>query len=173
MITTALLVLWSRGWAQVVDAGAVATYGRREAMLGLGSVESVAELTRIGSEQLRLYGRPMVEISADLQPMMPVADRPYRAFMVGDVVSTVPGPSGATSERVVELTVQEDENGEVTYAPTFRDLIVEQQDAFQEQLKKMANGTLGGSPAATPMSGVSVTSVPDCCPPAATEVTES
>lgn len=164
MITTALLVFWSRGWAEVIDNDGVALYGRREATLGLGATQSVGELTQIASEHFRLLGRPRTEIAADIAPMGD-DDRPYRAYLVGDVLTAVPGPDGPTSERVVELTVSEDINGEVTYAPTFGDLILEAQEAFSEQLKKMANGTLGGSPAATPLGNVTTNSAPDCCPP--------
>lgn len=166
MIATVLLVYWANGWAEVGDIGLIGTYGRREATLGLGAIQSIEEVNRICREQFRLYGEPLIEISVDLHPQMSVEDRPYRAFGVGDVVSTVPGPGGPTEERCLELTVQEDENGVVTYAPTFRDVIIEAQEAFQETLKKMANGTLGGSPAATPLSAVTLASSPDCCPPA-------
>jgi hypothetical protein len=165
MITTVLLVFWANGWAEIIDNEGVALHGRREATLGLGAVQSVDEVTRIASEQLRLYGRPRVEVSADIAPVGN-DDRPYRGYLVGDVLNGIPGPTGPAAQRLTELTVSEDINGEVTYAPTMGDLILEAQEKFSEQLKKMANGTLEGSPAATPLSDVTVNSAVDCCPPA-------
>lgn len=146
----ALLVRWSKGWHEVIDADSIAAHGRHEALLGLGAVESVEELERIAGRQLDAYGTVREEIAGNLAPVG-AADTPYVAFEVGDTIG-VPASDGSPSqERVTALTVAEDENGQLTWVPELRDVLLTQAERLEQGLKKMADGTLGGeSRVATP-----------------------
>lgn len=159
----ALLVRWAGGWAEVTDATSIASYGRREALLGLGAVQSLDEVTRIANGQLAIYGRPRTEISADMVPG--TAELPYRHFAVGDTI-TVPEIDGTTAlERVMALTVAEDENGVVTYVPELKDVLLQRDERWEQNLKKMADGTFRGQSAvATPTSAQRSGAVPAAGP---------
>ena len=165
MLANALLVRWYGGWAERVDASSVGTYGRREALLGLGAVQSVEECYRIADQQLAIYQDIRTQITADLVPVDD-DDTPYLSFLVGDTI-TVPDIAGTgTAERVMALTVTEDEDGNVTYAPELKDVILGAQERFAENLKKMADGTIrGDSKVATPVASID-TAGATCCPPA-------
>jgi hypothetical protein len=151
-VINALLVRWSGGWHEVVDSASIAAYGRREAVLGLGAIQSIAELERIAGEQLARYADPRTEINADFAPAAET-ETPYLTFLVGDNV-TVPEIDGTTAaERVLAMTVNEDDNGTVTYAPDLKDLILIREERQEQALKKMVDGTLKGrSSVATPAS---------------------
>jgi hypothetical protein len=146
---TVLLVRWARGWHEVVNTGGVSTLGRSEDSLALGAQETLAEVERVAHAQLSQVAREAIEV--DLVPTAP-ADTPYTGFMVADTV-TVPTSSGAdATERVVALTVAEDENGHLTWAPELRDLILSQQERFEQAIAKMGRGAMSGtSSVATPV----------------------
>jgi len=152
MPVNVLLCRWIGGWREVRHEASIATYGRREALMGLGAIQSPQEVDRVAGEQLAIFADQRTAIAADLEPMG-VADRPYRAWNVGDTI-TVPNYGGGTiSQRVRALTGSEDDNGEITYSPELGDLILETQERHEQAIKKMADGTLDGeSPVATPVA---------------------
>jgi hypothetical protein len=152
MSATVLLVRWGHGWHEVVDEAGVANLGRIESALALGAQEFLAEVRRVAVGQLGQEPREAIEV--DLVPTGP-ADTPYSAFGVGDVVS-VPDSAGVTAgERVVSITVAEDENGVVTWAPELRDVILTQQERFEQAIARMGRGAMAGtSTVATPMPNV-------------------
>jgi hypothetical protein len=152
MTTTVLLVRWGHGWHEVVDEAAIGTLGRSEAALALGAQEFLAEVIRVATGQLGQEPREAIEV--DLVPTAP-SDTPYSAFGVGDVVS-VPNSAGVTTgERVVSLTVAEDENGFLSFAPELRDVILTQQERFEQAIARMGRGAMAGtSSVATPMPNV-------------------
>jgi hypothetical protein len=179
MIANSLLVRWAFGWYEVKGnytpqrwpgtpgwVPADAPY-RREALLGLGAVQSEAEVVRVAAEQLGWFGDPRTEITADLAPVDD-SDTPYLAFGVGDFV-TVPDIDGLPAvERVIGLTVTEDEHGTVTFAPELKDRILTDMERWQRNLDKMAAGTVAGNSAvATPVSDTRDLGK-DCCPPGPT-----
>lgn len=150
MPINALLCRWAEGWREVLHPVSIAAYGRREAFLSLGAVQTRDEVDRVGGMQLSVVANPRMAIAADLAPMGQ-ADKPYRTFNVGDTI-TVPDYGGGTiSQRVRALTGAEDDNGEITYSPELGDLILEEQERTLQAVKKMADGTLeGDSPVAQP-----------------------
>lgn len=164
-LLNALLVRWAGGWHEVVDDASVTTHGRREALLGLGAVQSLGELERVAREQLRIYGEPRIEISADVEPVDDT-DTPYLGYLVGDTIE-VPGMSGALGrERVLALTVAEDQDGNITFAPELRNVLLSRNERIEQAIKKMSDGTLrGDSKVATPVSQISGNTTKDCCPP--------
>lgn len=144
MIVTALLIKWANGWAEVVNANAIAQWGRREALLGLGAVQSIEEVRAVADQQLIYFGDPRTEIGVDLVPTGP-ADLPYVAFRVGDTITLPDVPSRAPApERVQAITVTMDDDGVITYAPELRDIQLDDREKFAEAIEKMANGTLDG-----------------------------
>lgn len=152
MPVNVLLCRWIGGWREVRHEASIATYGRREALLGLGAIQSPQEVDRMAGEQLAIFADQRTAIAADVEPMS-TADRPYRAWNVGDTI-TVPDYGGGTiAQRVRSLTGSEDDNGEITYSPELGDLILEAQERHEQAIKKMADGTLDGeSPVATPVA---------------------
>lgn len=152
MPVNVLMCRWVGGWREVRNEASIAAYGRREAFLSTGALQSPQEVDRVAGEQLGIFGDPRTAIAADLEPMGQ-ADRPYRAWNVGDTI-TVPNYGGGTiSQRVRALTGAEDENGEVTYSPELGDLILETQERHELAIKKMADGSMDGeSPVATPVA---------------------
>jgi hypothetical protein len=152
MPVNVLLCRWIGGWREVRHEESIATYGRREALMGLGALQSPQEVDRVAGEQLAVFADQRMAIAADVEPMG-VADRPYRAWNVGDTI-TVPAYGGGTiAQRVRALTGSEDDNGEITYSPELGDLILETQERHEQAIKKMADGTLDGeSPVATPVA---------------------
>lgn len=167
MIVTALLVKWSNGWHEIARPAAIAAHGRKEGLLGLGAVQSLAEVATVAGRQLEIFGDPRTEIACDLAPV-DAGDTPYVAFGVGDTVM-VPDVGGRppSRERVQAITVAMDDDGIVTYAPELRDALLDERERFAEAITKMANGTLGGeSKVGTPTNMGTIATAKDCCPPA-------
>jgi len=154
MPVNVLLCRWIGGWREVRNEASITTYGRREALMGLGALQSPQEVDRVAGEQLTIFADQRTAIAADLEPMG-VADRPYRAFNVADTIIVPAYGGGTIAERVRALTGSEDDNGEITYSPELGDLILEDQERHEQAIKKMADGTLEGeSPVATPVADV-------------------
>jgi hypothetical protein len=161
----ALLVRYAGGWHEVTDPAAITTHGRREALLGVGALPSTPEVERVARQQLAHNAAPKVAIAAGYQPR--TADElPYLSWAVGDTV-TLPGMDGTPrAERVVALTVSEDDDGRVTFAPELADVAMSAIARWEQALKKMADGTLGGtSRVAQPASTIATSGGKDCCPP--------
>jgi len=143
MSANSLIVRWQGGWSERTAPGPIATDGRREGLLTIGAIGTAAEADRIADRQLDIFANVREEVTADVEPRTDV-ETPCIGYLVGDLV-TVPSREGPGEvERVVSVTVSEDDDGYITYAPQFKDIIYEQQGAFDEWLKKMANGTMGG-----------------------------
>lgn len=145
-----LLVRWDGGWREIVSQPSIDTFGRREALLVLGALQSPQEVERVAQQQLAIFANPRMAIAADHAPIG-VTDRPFLDYNVADTI-TVPDYGGGTvAQRVRALSGAEDDNGEITYSPELGDLILEAQERELLILKKMADGTLDGeSPVATP-----------------------
>jgi len=142
MLANVLLVRWLGGWSEAFHTASIVANGRREATLSLGAVQSYEEAQRIATEQLNINASTRSQITADIEPVGN-ADTPYLAFTVGDTI-TVPNEAGTpTAERVMAITVAEDDNGQVTYAPELNDLILEAQERLTDRIRKLSTGTAG------------------------------
>jgi hypothetical protein len=165
-VSTSILTRYAGGWHERTSPAGITARGRHEIMLGLGAAASISEVERVDDRQLDVFGHNRVAISAVLQPVAANgSDQPYRGFRVGDTIA-VPGVDGdASQERVIALTVKEDEHGTLSYVPELKDLLLSADERFAETVLKMSNGTAGGqSIVATPAAMVG-TATPDCCPP--------
>lgn len=150
MPTNVFLVRYKNGWHEVVDAASLAAHPRHEAFLALGALQSIAEVDRVAGMQLSVVAHPRTAVGADHDPMS-VADRPYRSYNVGDIITVPDYGTGTSGQRVRAITGSEDENGEVTYSPELGDLLLEEQERLMLAVKKMSDGTLEGeSPVAQP-----------------------
>lgn len=139
-----LMVEYMGGWLEVVDTDSVARYGRAEALLGLGYIANKAEAERVATEQLAIYANRRTAITAELLPRG-LPDTPYVGFRLGDVL-TVPDIDGTPAdERVVGISVSQDSDGEMSYALDLKDTVLEEQERFAQALKKMSDGTIGGT----------------------------
>lgn len=166
MITTALLVRWGNGWHDVASDAAVLAHGRKEAALGLGAAQSLAEVDTVARQQLAIFGDPRTEIACDLA-VRSDSERPFVAFGTADRVAVpdLPGRPPA-NQRIQAITATMDDEGVVTYAVELADVLLTERERFAESIKKMANGTLGGdSKVAQPVAAVASVTTPDCCPP--------
>lgn len=161
MITNSLLVLWHGGWRERTDFSAISAHVRVEGLLGLGSIQSPQEADRIADAQLAIFATPQVEITVGTDPVG-AADAPYLGYQLGDTVVI-----DSVAERVIGISVSEDDDGVLTFVPQLRDSLPDEQDRLNLTVKKMANGTLGGSAKpATPASLINIASnAPNCCPP--------
>lgn len=143
MIVNTLLIRWAGGWREVAVAESTTTHGRREALLGLGALQSTAEVDRVAAGQFAVYANPRTEINIDLAEVDD-DDRPYFGFGVGDTIN-VPDIDGTmAAERVVGLTASLDDDGRVTYAPDLKDVILTAQERARQNDQKMTAGSLGG-----------------------------
>lgn len=163
-ITNALLVRWAGGFVWVTDAASITAYGRREGYVTVGGATSVAEAQRVAVAVLADRTAPEVAVTAALEPTG--SDAPYVHFGVGDTI-TAPNESGtAASVRVVAIGVTEDADGHPTFVPELG-VVAQPADRDRDRwLKRMVNGSLGGTVAAASPGGASVS-------PAATTTRET
>lgn len=148
-----LLVRWKGGWDVVGGGG-------REACLGLGADQSVAEIERVGQAQLDEINDEQTEIAAEIVPTGS-NDRPVVDFDVGDQV-TVPDYNGVpTLQRVISLAGSLDDNGRLSWAIELASRLLDVRERTEQAAKKMINGTLrGSSKVATPAGLVGKRNVP-------------
>lgn len=143
-LANVLLVRYAYGWHEVVDAASVAAYGRHEAFLSLGAAQSTAEVERVAAALFTVQAAPRVSTTVGLEPTG-AGDDPYVDFDVADYV-TAPDETGAPApQRVLGLTVTEDAEGNPVFAPELSSLADELDSRLQRWLKRMADGTLGGT----------------------------
>lgn len=142
-IVNAMLVRWSGGYTWATVAGSIDTYGRREGYLAVAA-SSKDEALRIAHALLANRATPDVAVTAVLEPTG-TGDVPYADFGLGDYVDAADAAGAVASQRMVSLTVTEDEHGNTRFVPELTSQRKVQEEAAQRWLKRMANGTLGGT----------------------------
>lgn len=143
-VVNSLLVRWFGGYIELVNPTSSAARGRKEGLLQLGNISTLDEATRIGEGFLALNADPRVATNLGVEPAGG-GDEPFVDFSVGDTI-TAPDEDGTASEqRVVSLTVSEDDNGEVTYATELKETLLVQEEQFNRQLKLLLAGTMKGA----------------------------
>lgn len=139
---TLLLIRWNGGYAELAAGGP-----RREAGLDLGTVESLAEVQRVGGGQLDEFGRFREQIDATLATYDPV-------IQVG---ATVQGPDSTGTvgdQRIIGRTMTRDETGRPVVVVTLSDSIIGFDERVAQGQKKMIGPNLGGqSIVASPIGG--------------------
>ncbi len=150
MPATVLLVQYNGGLMAVVDEGAVAERGRREAYLSLGSVSDPVVARQIGLDQISVFGRNRRTLTADIEPLGE-DDTPAAGFGPGDQATVSDGVLVTGVDKIASVTMTEDEDGQPTYATEIGDMVAEAQQRFEQTLSSLDQGTLNGqSKVATP-----------------------
>lgn len=141
MPTNALLLRYDGGWAERTRA---ASPERIEALLAIGAIISVSEVYRVADGQLNVFANPREQITLGLSPL--AAKLPYSGFTPGDTIIVPLAAGGTGTERVQGVSVTEGEGAdEPTFTVLVKDVILEAEEAFDQAVKKMSNGTLGGA----------------------------
>lgn len=158
-----LLVRWSGGYVLVEDAASQTAHGVKQALLTLSNITDEDEATRIGQATLGFSASPRVAAAAGIEPTG-AGDSPFTDWDLGDTL-VAPDETGATSaQRVVSITVAEDDNGDATFAPELRDTLTVQEERLNRWMKRLINGSLRGQsnsaapPTSPPETGFSVAS---------------
>lgn len=124
MPTSALLVRWNGGWHEVIRQLGVTLFGRREAFLSLGAVQSVGEAIRLAEAELRdQFAKTREQTTAEHAPV-DLTEIPYVAYRPSDRITTENFVGGTAVYTVQAMTVSEDDDGEVTFQPTIGDTII-------------------------------------------------
>lgn len=150
MATNVLLVRYHTTWTEVTNAASITANGRREAMLALGAIQTREEAERVATQELGYLTdtRTMITVTQD-DSYTSDANTPYLAYRPGDTI-TVPDENLApVAERVIAITVEEDDDGELTFVPELKDLILAAEERFEQDIRKMNRGNLGGSSTAS------------------------
>lgn len=155
-VVTLLLVRYNGGFFEVEDAAAVAAWGRKEGFVQFGSVSDHDEAQRVAEAILGFQNAPRVATTLGIEPTG-AGDDPYADYAVGDTIHA-PDVGGDTDQRVMSLTVSEDQNGDVSFANELKATFLVQEEAFDRQLKKLLNGSMRGQTlSANPLPTGSVT----------------
>lgn len=143
MPTSVLLIRWNGGWHEYKSLTALSEFGRSEAFLSLGAVQSVPEARRLAKAEIEnQFGKYREQITAEHRPEG-LSQVPYVAYKPGDSKITAPTYTGGTDEyEVTSMTVSEDENGVVTFVPTIGDNIL---DVAEFQREYWSSGADRGS----------------------------
>lgn len=152
-----LLVRYGGGYITVENAAAVAAWGHKEAFLQLGAVSDRDQAERVANAVLAFQGDPRISTTLGIEPTG-IGDEPYVDFAVGDEITAPDESGGSSSQRVVSLTVAEDDNGDVSFANELKAAFLIPEEAFNRQLKKLLNGSIRGqSQSANPLPTSPVT----------------
>lgn len=143
-VVNVLLVRWFGGYQEVANAASVTEHGRREALLTLGSVTTTEEVTRIADALLALTADPRVATEMGIDPTGD-GDQPYVDFTLGMTITAPDEDGNETAQRVVSITVTEDENGEPSYATELKDTMQVLEEQTNRWLKLLLAGTLRGN----------------------------
>lgn len=156
-IVNSLLVRWFGGYLEVMNGASETANGHKEGLLQLGSVTTLDEATRIANGLLVLTADPRVATELGVEPSG-VGDEPYVDYDLGDTITAPDEDGGDSSQRVVSITVAEDENGDVSFANELKDTVLVQEEQFNRWLKLLLAGTLRGTAKnATPVPPPAVT----------------
>lgn len=142
-LTNVLLVRWSDGFVEVEDAASVNNWDRVEGFLSAGTTPSAEAVNLMASAIFTRVANPGVIFSAAVTERG-AGDDPYTDWEVGDRIS-VPGEDlNAVEERVLGITVTEDDVGNLVFSPELSSPNVTAAKRLERIVKRMANGTLGG-----------------------------
>lgn len=137
MFANALLIKAAYGWDSREDAASIVTYGRFEALLEISTVTTPTEAYAIADAQLATYAEVQREITATVVPVTD-ADKAYVGFAGPGADVLVPGDDGPpTSERVLSVAANEDDNGVATVVLSLRQTILTPEERVARLLKKV------------------------------------
>lgn len=145
-VVTSLLCRFQGGYRVVDDFPAQVLYGRKEGFLQLGQVTEADEVDRIGAAVLAFMAAPRVATTLGIEPEgIGTTDTPYVGYGVGDSIVAPDEGGSSSTQRVVSITVAEDDQGDATFANELKATFQVEEERLNVQLKKLLNGTLKGS----------------------------
>jgi hypothetical protein len=149
MIINSLLTRYKGGFSTDTDDGSISAYGRREGYLSLTEITNVPNVGIATDRYLGRFGSPFSSITANLSPTTTAATPYIGQWHPGATVS-VPRPSTGTSAvaQVRALTVTEDDEGNVVFAPELLTLLETRAAQTDLYLRRLGEGTLNGRAAA-------------------------
>lgn len=134
MPSSVLVVRWNGGWHEVLDQSAITEFGRREAFLSLGAIQSVGEAIRQARAELTGQFAKIREQTTGEHAPTDLTEIPYVAYRPFDSVTSENFAGGSSLYPVQSMSVSEDDNGEVTFKPTIGDTILGVAE-LQEEIK--------------------------------------
>lgn len=143
-VVNALLVRWLGGYQEETNPTSITAYGRREGLLSLGPVTTTEEVERIAQGLLMLTAEPRVATELGIEPTG-VGDLPYDDYDIGDTISAPDETGTLALQRVVSITVTEDQDGEVSYANELKDTVQVTEEQQNRWLKLLLAGSLRGN----------------------------
>lgn len=143
--TNTLLVRYKGGYKTVEESTAYGTMGyRAEGFLSLADVDDLT--TAQNAAQVALLGDLSLgsrTVTADVEPLT-AAETPYLGYRIGDDI-TLPDESGTpTAYRVVSITVDEDDDGVITFTPELESPMAVEVQRVRTWLGRLSSGTLNG-----------------------------
>lgn len=154
MIVNSLLARYKGGFSTDTDSSSVATYGRREGYLSLTEVTNAPNVAIATDRYLGRFGLPFSSITAQLSPATTAAT-PYVGQWHPGATITVPRPSTGTDAvaQVRALTMTEDDEGNLVFAPELLTLMETRASQTDLYLRRLGEGTLNGRAAAATVAG--------------------
>lgn len=154
MIVNSLLTRYKGGFSTDDDSASVSTYGRREGYLSLTEITNVPNVGIATDRYLSRFGSPLSAITANLSPTTTAAT-PYVGQWHPGATVTVPRPSTGTSAvaQVRSLTMTEDDEGNLLFAPELLTLLETRAAQTDLYLRRLGEGTLNGRAAAATIAG--------------------
>jgi hypothetical protein len=144
--TNTLLQLYKGGWREQT-APVITDNLRIEALLGSGAIEREPEAERVAEAQLELYANPIIERTVAVAPVA-FADTPWLSHVPGQTIDL-----DAEDQLVESLSYQRNDDGRLDFAAEIGTHIDTPEERNANALKKMSNGTIGGtSKAAQPVA---------------------
>lgn len=137
-IADALIVRWAGGQLREPTSG-----GDKLGFIKLGRAASTDEARRVAAQWLAVYGIVQTMLACDVCPTG-TGDVPYLDLIHGDTVTT-----GSDLERAVRFAGELTDNGAEISVFT-KDLILAVEDRLDLAIRRMNDGTLGGTAPASP-----------------------
>ncbi len=151
-LATVLMVRYDDGYFEVVNADAVAQYGRREAFLSLNDFKDLAAANRTGLASLDELDQAVETIEVG-QWAATGADAPGTAYITGDKITSIDRSGSDTLCRVAGWTASEEKAGLLVVVPELNFAQKTHSQDIDRWLQRTTPGALDGrSAAATPDS---------------------
>lgn len=140
-VASVLGIRWTGGWAARESAASIAAFGRIEDMLGLGPVGSIEESYRTADGQLEDFGAKREQTDIGIVPRTD-PETPWVGYEPIGATIDLEG----TDHRILAMTVNVNDDGEVAFNATLNDRVVlNPWERITQALSKMAGrGTVGG-----------------------------
>lgn len=142
----ALLVQWSKGFVEVLDAAEITAFGSRVEDVFSTDADSLEDAERMGRIELdRRAQSARAAIVLGIEPVS-AADAPYEAFQLGDTI-VIPNEAGTGTEtkQVLSISCQQDEEGYAIWTLEVGKRWMNKNREIGELLRNIGGKTLGSA----------------------------